>query len=230
MRSSGLDAHEYMTFSLMPPFGMRTNTGRPWKAPSRSPLAPFSPYTGPLNLYAPLLEDPGSWRPEKMVPSRLRRKRAAPTPGACAPLLVPTGCRHKGGTVPVPGPRVFGFGQPLSGKRASTAACETLFWLAEPPGAVEGRLACGSLVIHVALPNAKPPPGVAGFAMSATRQSRCHTYSFVRVLRSMPNITLPRSFAELPPPTPDTLVACSPPVSVSPAPRRTEPPSPVPPR
>src|SRR5438045_2126894 len=167
-----------MMFSLIPPFGMRTNTGRPWKAPSRSPLAPFSPYTGPLNLYAPLLEPPGSARPEKMVPSRLSRKRAAPTPGACAPLLTPTGCRHRGCTVPV-GVNGFGLGQPLSGKRASTAACEGLLALAAPPGSVRAKLAWGSLVIHVALPNAKPPPGVAGFARSATRQSRCHTYSFV---------------------------------------------------
>ncbi len=210
-----------MMFSLIPPFGIRTNTGRPWKLPSRSPLPP-SPHTGPSNLYAPLLGLPLSWRPEKTVPSRLMRNRAGPDG-----LLTLFDCRHCGWTLPggVGSARLLGLGHAVSGKIASTAACVGLLGLAAPPGAVAGKLAWGSLVNHVALPNAKPPPGVAGFAMSATRQSRCHVNSFVRVLRSMPNITLPRSLAELTPKRPEIVVVWLPPCCVSPKRASTDAPS-----
>src|SRR5881394_972229 len=115
-RSSGLEAHWYMMFSLIPPFGMRTKTGRPWNLPSKSPL-PVSPQTGPLNRYAPLLGLPGSWRPENTVPSRLMRNRAGPDG-----LLMLFDCWHSGWTFPggVGSGKLLGLGQPLTGKIALT--------------------------------------------------------------------------------------------------------------
>src|SRR5262245_23641137 len=75
-------------------------------------------------------------------------------------------------------------------------------WVGFINGALAGRLAVGSLCHHVALPNANAPPGVLGFAMSATRQSRCQVYSFVRVSRDTASMMLPRSSAEFTPKRP----------------------------